>query len=381
MATVLENSSSTAQAPPSTLYLAGDLGKSACKFLYWIADRDFQPLWLGSDVVEGVSEAVLQKFEVGGDRSESAWLKVGDRNILVGNSAISYSSSFAADKVQIAAYQVATALGLAAIATNLSHYNAVVSLAIPLNEFRYRAEIATQLQAIGKGVMVCDRQQQFTVTTAFYPEGTGLYLLHRKEQAIGHPYTRRVVVLMMGHRNLSVLVFEGGKLNANLSQTSDSLGFWHGFKTDASSAGVRERDYNSLLAAVVTGNDAQLSAVEGRMKDFAGAVEAIRQGEMKRLDAFCRDNVIDLLVNSAQTDVLVGGGVAHVLRSELRDYFATLGLAERLYFADDLGGRLLLLAEQTRNAYSDLARPMRLADVYGLAQALLGKVRHKAGES
>jgi hypothetical protein len=177
-----------------------------------------------------------------------------------------------------------------------------------------------------------------------------------------------------------VLVFEGGKLNANLSQTSDSLGFWHGFKTDASSAGVRERDYNSLLAAVVTGNDAQLSAVEGRMKDFAGAVAAIRQGEMKRLDAFCRDNVIDLLVNSDQTDVLVGGGVAHVLRSELRDYFTTLGLADRLYFADDLGGRLLLLAEQTRNAYSDLARPMRLADVYALAQALLGKVRRQAGE-
>ena len=383
MATVLENSLATAQLPLSTLYLAGDLGKSACKFLYWIADRDFQPLWLGSDVVEGVSDAVLQKFEVGGDRSESAWLKVGDRNILVGNSALSYSSSFAADKVQIAAYQVATALGLAAIATNLSDYHAVISLAIPLNEFRYRAEIATQLQAIGKGVLVCDRPQQFTVATAFYPEGTGLYLLHRKEreQAIDHPYTRRVVVLMMGHRNLSVLVFEGGKLNANLSQTSDSLGFWHGFKTDASSAGVRERDYNSLLAAVVTGNDAQLSAVEGRMKDFAGAVAAIRQGEMKRLDAFCRDNVIDLLVNSEQTDVLIGGGVAHVLRSELRDYFTTLGLADHLHFADDLGGRLLLLAEQTRNAYSDLARPMRLADVYGLAQALLGKVRRQAGES
>lgn len=360
-----------------TLYLAGDLGKSACKFLYWINDGEFQPLWLGSDVVEGVSDAILKKFEVGGDLSESAWLKVGERNILVGNSATSYSSSFAADKVQIAAYQVAAALGLAAIASRLSEYKAVISLAIPLNEFRYRAEIENQLRAIGEEVMVCNRLQQFTVTISFYPEGTGLYLLHRKEREhqTSHAHTRRTVVLMMGHRNLSLLVFEGGKLNANLSQTSDRLGFWHGFKIDASSAGVRERDYHSLLAAVVSGSGEQLSAVEGRVKDFSGAVDAIRQGEMKRLDAFCRDNVIDLLVNSTQTDIVVGGGVAHVLRVDLKDYFAGLGFAEHLYFADTIGGRLLLLAEQTRNAQADLARPMRMADVYGLAQALLGKVQ------
>jgi hypothetical protein len=90
--------------------------------------REFSILWLGSDVVVGVSDAILRKFEVGGDLSESAWLKVGERNILVGNSATSYSSSFAADKVQIAAYQVATALGLAAIATRLSEYQAAISL-------------------------------------------------------------------------------------------------------------------------------------------------------------------------------------------------------------------------------------------------------------
>jgi len=379
MVEILDVRTVAAAKPKPTLYLAGDLGKSACKFLYWVNDRDFQPLWLGSDVVEGVSDAILKKFEVGGDLAESAWLKVGERNILVGNAATSYSSSFAADKVQIAAYQVATALGLSAIASRLSEYNAVISLAIPLNEFRHRAEIENQLREIGEKMTVCDRPQQFTVTISFYPEGTGLYLLHRKEREhqTSAAYTRRVVVLMMGHRNLSLLVFEGGKLNANLSQTSDRLGFWNGFKTDASSAGVRERDYHSLLAAIVSGSAEQLSAAEGGVKDFSGAVDAIRQGEMKRLDAFCRDNVIDLLVNSTQTDVLVGGGVAHVLRSDLKDYFAGLGLADHLYFADAIGGRLLLLAEQTRNAQADLARPMRMADVYGLAQALLGKVQRK----
>jgi len=339
--------------------------------------REFQPLWLGSDVVEGVSETTLRKFDAAGDLVEAAWLRVGDCTVLVGNSAIGYGSSFAADKVRIAAYQVAAALGLAAVQSGVKDYNAVVSLALPLNEFRHRHDVAAKLQEIGQEFVFCGRPQQFAIAPSFYPEGTGLYLLHKKEREgeTATPYTRRVVVLMMGHRNLSVLVYEGGKLNANLSQTSDSLGFWNCFKADASATGIRETDYNSLLAALTTGEVQQLSKVEGGLKDFGMAVEAIRQGEMKRLEAFCRDNLIDLLVGTKQTDIVIGGGVAHVLRLELRDYFTGLGLTENLYFADEIGGRLLTLAETTRNAHGDLARPMRFADVYGLAQALAGKVR------
>jgi hypothetical protein len=374
---------STVSSAPSlesrkpTLYLAGDLGKSACKFIYWWQDREFQPLWLGSDVVEGVSDTTLRKFDAAGDMAEAAWLKVDDSNVLVGNSATGYGSSFAADKVRIAAYQVATALGLVAVQSGVKDYNAVVSLALPLNEFRYRNDVAAQLQEIGQEFVFCGRPQQFEIAPSFYPEGTGLYLLHKKERGgeTATPYTRRVIVLMMGHRNLSVLVYEGGKLNANLSQTSDTLGFWNCFKTDASATGIRETDYNSLLAALTTGETQQLSKVEGGLKDFGMAVEAIRQGEMKRLEAFCRDNLIDLLIGTNQTDIVIGGGVAHVLRAQLRDYFASLGLADNLYFADAIGGRLLTLAEATRNAHGDLARPMRFADVYGLAQALAGKVR------
>jgi len=242
------------QSKPN-LYLSGDLGKSACKFLYWIGQGEFQPLWLGSDVAEGVNDTALRKFDAAGDLAESAWLRLPDRQadseahstILVGNSATGYGSSFAADKVRIAAYQVAAALGMAARYSNLNAYNAIVSLALPLNEFRYRQEVMLKLQEIGAGFEFCDHAQKFTVTASFYPEGTGLYLLHKKEResVVAAPYSRRVVVLMMGHRNLSVLVYEGGKLNANLSQTSDSLGFWNCFKSDASAAGIRETDYNS----------------------------------------------------------------------------------------------------------------------------------------
>lgn len=374
---------STGQDKVPTLCLAGDLGKSACKFLYWWEDDDIQPLWLGADVVEGISESSLRKFDAAGDLAESAWLKIGDNNILVGNSATGYGTSFAADKVRIAAYQVTAALGLAGVQAGVKSYNAVVSLAVPLNEFRDRQQVAAQLQEIGKGFIFCGQPQQFSISPSFYPEGTGLYLLHRREQesVTSTAYTRRVVVLMMGHRNLSVLVYEGGKLNANLSQTSDMLGFWNCFKADASAAGIRETDYNSLLAALTTGTPQQLSKVEGGLKDFSLAVEAIRQGKMKRLESFCRDNLIDLLVGTNQTDIVIGGGVAHILRPQLREYFTNLGLGDRVYFADAIGGRLLTLAEATRNAGADLARPMRFADVYGLARALAARVHQTGGRS
>jgi hypothetical protein len=57
----------SATAAKPTLYLAGDLGKSACKFLYWRELEEFHPLWLGSDVVEGVSDATLRKFDAAGE--------------------------------------------------------------------------------------------------------------------------------------------------------------------------------------------------------------------------------------------------------------------------------------------------------------------------
>jgi hypothetical protein len=369
----------SAQAGKSavTIYLAGDLGKSACKFIYWINDGLPQALWLGADVAEGVADITLRKFETAGDILDATWLSVQDKNILVGNSALGYSSSFAANKVRIAAYQVAAALGLAAMSIQASHYNAVMSLTVPFNEFRYRHEIEAQLQEISQGFSHCGREQRFTPQTNFYPEGTGLYLLHRQsmERSLETSLHQRVIVLMMGHRNLSMLVFDEGKLNSNASQTSDRLGFWQCFMQDATAAGIRETDFPSLLAAVASGQEQQVSVVEGGVKDFAIAAAEIRQGYLKRLDTFCRDQLMKLLVGTVQPQILLGGGVAYVLMQELQEYFEQLG--NSVYFSDVQQSHLLELVRQTQNAHSDPARRIRFADCYGLYRALLGKVQKR----
>jgi hypothetical protein len=357
------------------VYLAADLGKSACKFLYWQQGGEIHPLWLSSDLAQGVSDAMLSQFEVSGDLAESAWLKVGEQNMLVGNSAMSYGSSFIANKEDTAAYQIATALGIAAIEFGLSEYRAEIAVALPLNEFRHRANIETQLQSIGADCVVCGQPQRFNATVSFYPEGTGLYILHRKakESHLGSSYNRRAVVLMLGHRNLSMLVFDRGRLNSNVSQTSDKLGFWSSFKSDATNAGIREAEYSSLMSAVCSGKARQLSGVAGGVKDFTEPMEAVKQGAAERFKLFCQDNLVNLLGDREPTDCLIGGGAAHPIRAELQAYFEHLEMKDELYFADAVGGRLLLLAEQSPHAQADLSRPLRFADVYGLTQLLIGK--------
>lgn len=359
------------------LYLAADLGKSDCKFLYWTGSSEFIPIWLGSNLVEGVNDDVLRFFETGGELSESAWLQVGGQNILVGNSAASYQGSFLASKKETAAYRIATALGIAAIELGLSHYRAVVSVAIPLNEFQSREEIKAQLEDIGQGFVVCGRAQQFDLKLSFYPEGTGLYLLHKqaKQKQTASAYNRRLVVLMMGHRNLSMLVFDKGRLEPTLSQISDSLGFWESFKTDATKVHVREVDYPSLQLALFSGQPQQLSLAEGKRIDYSSAITAIRSGLMRRLEPFCRDVVSKLLISSTETDLLIGGGLGHLLRLELRDYFHELVPQTPVSFADEVGGSLLLLSGRSRGGEYDMARPMRFADVYGLAVLLNGQQR------
>jgi Actin like proteins N terminal domain len=379
----------TVSAPSSTqpsdeskpmIYLAADLGKSDCKFLYWTNSTNIRPLWLSSSLVQDVDETVLRFFEVGGELSESAYLQVNGVNILVGNSASSYQGSFLADKGQTAAYQILTALGIAAIELELLDYEAQLSIALPLNEFQSRSEIAQELEHLSHAFRVCGRPQTANIKATFYPEGMGLYLLHKqsREKETATAYSRRLVVMMMGHRNLSLLVFESGKLNSMYCQVSDTLGFWESFKVDAPKLHVREVDYQSLQSALFSGKPEQFSFASSRRKDFSAEVAAIRSGYMQRLEPFCNEAVGQLLASSTPSDVMIGGGVGHLMRTELRDCLVQIAPDCPVYFADSVSSTLLLLAGQSRGGESDMARPMRMADVYGLALMLAGRQQRKA---
>jgi len=355
-----------------TINLSADLGKSACKLLYSQPSLCLKPIWLTPEVAEGVDEQVVENFRGFGDPYNSAWLQFGDRYVLVGKSAANYQTSFAANKAEVMGYQILAGLGLAALESGINSGKVTIRALTPLNELRQKEvkeTVTKQVEELGKNFTFCDRNFHFEIALRLYPEGTGLYLLHAKERelALAKQYTGKTIVVMMGHRNLSMLVFDRQRIDPNASITSDFLGFWGCFRSDAQTAGVREADFTPLLSALTTGNPKAISKVAGGTRDFSREVEMIKQGLKQRIESFFRDHLLDLLAGEERVNLVFGGGVAHLMRSEIIKFTDGLNLRQRLYFSDENFTELRNLADTSLDGSVDRARTMRFADAYGLA--------------
>jgi len=364
------------------LYLAADLGKSGFKAVYRSHPGQIEPLWLRPEVSKGHDESVIGRFATGGSPQDGAWLQLDDQVVLVGAAAGDAVSSFATDKAKDAAYQVIAALGAIAELERLpSDYEAVVAIAIPFAEWSTRDRIEEELRELSRSFNFRGRQQRVVLTVKFYLEGTGLYVLLKRflenmhmQQHPQRPVSqRRILAVMLGHRNCSVLVFEEGRLQPAKCHTSDDRGFWQRFIQAAETADVRGVDHRSLLAAVVTGNAQQISQRQGMPVDFSAAVQQVKEGYRVALESYFQDYVVPHLVGATNTDIVLGGGVAQVMRAELTQYFKERLQVENLYFAEALSDHLPTLASRTPNVLEDPCRVQRLADVYGLFLALVSK--------
>lgn len=365
-----------ATAPP-VVSLAADLGTSASKFFYRVTPAQITPFWMGAEVAEGLSEAILPNLNVGGRPQDSAWLQVGDAVVLVGEVAKTCldSNSLAANKADKAAYKLAAALGVIAEVEHLpSQYEATIWVPLPLTEIRTRDEIATKLSAIAQqGFLFRGKPQQVNLSLKFFPEGFGLYLNRKKQlEILGLVVEqRRTLIAMLGHRNLSILCFEGGSLKTAQSN-SDGPGFWGAFEKAARALGVSPADYPALLTALTTGQTQQISQVRAGVYDFAQPAEVVRQTYWQAVQIYLQDNLLGQLTNRS-VDIIVSGGAAHVLRPSISQYFEQLGLSDPLCFADGMQERLLEVVSQLPEASSNPSLPLRMADCYGLFQGLMGK--------
>jgi hypothetical protein len=122
------------------------------------------------------------------------------------------------------AYQVIAALGAIAELGQLpSAYEATVAIAIPFSEWSTRDRIEGELRELAQGFNFRGCRQHVTLNIKFYLEGTGLYVLLKLflESSDRPVNQRRILSVMLGHRNCSVLVFEEGRLNPAKCHTSD----------------------------------------------------------------------------------------------------------------------------------------------------------------
>ena len=358
------------------IYLAGDLGTSGSKFFYKCRDSQQEPLWMGAGVADGLTTLSLSNLNAGGRPQDHAWLQIGDEVILVGDAAKTFvdGNSLAENKSNQAVYRILATLGVIAQQERLpSQYDAVVWLPLPLTEMSTKDEIAAKLTQTAQNFRFRGTPQQVRLNLKFCPEGFGLYL-NRKRQLDAEAVSidqRRTIILMLGHRNLSILCFEQGSLK-NARSNSDGPGFWQVFERAARSCGVTPADYPALMAALATGRTQQISQARAEVYNFAAPYEAVRRAYWKAAKIYLQDNLLGQL-SGTPTDVIVSGGGAFVMRHDIKDYFDDLRITEQVIFADGHQENLDEIVKKLPEAAENPSLVMRMTDCYGLFQGLVGK--------
>jgi hypothetical protein len=204
-----------------------------------------------------------------------------------------------------------------------------ISALLPFGEYANRQQLIDQFSREAKNYYF--REQKINVSTegfACYPEGGGFVTGIIREKSKQWLAQRRIVVLMCGHRNTSLLVFEKGMLS-DASQTTD-LGFIRLVegvikKTALDSAesltkaiykvgpdiDPKNPDLRVLVRAYEAGN------FETEAEQIAEAIQNSRQEYWALIRDWLRSNVPDEM-----DEMIIAGGAAYYLKGNLDRFLA-----------------------------------------------------------
>ncbi|MEO0377890.1 MAG: hypothetical protein AAF329_25500, partial [Cyanobacteria bacterium P01_A01_bin.17] len=244
-------------------------------------------------------------------------------------------------------------------------------LLLPLEEYwQDRKELKAQIQGAisefsfrGKGLS--GQLERIEMQ----PEGAGLYLAKGLQLAKSgiSIRDRTVVVLMFGHRNLSILTFEKGSTPQETNSTSQGPGFVEYLKQCATELPGVAPDDPALLEAILQGHGT--FQIPGRKEalDLTQACIYAREFYLERVNQF----LVEWLP-STEADVIVGGGAAYFIRSELEQFLDQRGLTQQITWAETLRPEMTdVLRGQEGTAEPDLITSVRWADVYGLFKTFM----------
>jgi len=352
-----------------TVYI--DLGSSETRCVFW---RDgVQVLWMSPQVVP-LDAAGLSRFDLEGlgvPPEERAFLEVGGSAFAVGTLARLHRgrSYLEAPKADWAVVKVLAALGVI-LGEQAQPQSEVVDLGVllPLEEYwrdgsAFREQLVDAVQSFRfRGHKTCCTLRRLEVL----PEGAGIFYWHaaRLERG-GWDFRRRVIaVLVLGHRNLSVLTFDHGNPPLASNSTSSGPGYIEVLARCAEHLpGVPAEDAN-LLEAVV----------ERRVRFRAqGRVEAVdldaarQQGEKLYLSRV-REFLKGAVPVQGAPDVLICGGPAQQLKAELIDVFGTLDLT--VHWPEEL---VTEAAGWVNVAQPGSVKAVRLVDCYAAFKRLLSR--------
>ncbi|QMS86195.1 ParM/StbA family protein (plasmid) [Nostoc edaphicum CCNP1411] len=294
---------------------------------------------------------------------------------VVGFLARQFSASARLDKLK---YETSIHKALAVIGAIAQHnklpnrFSLSLTSLLPYGEYQNRQAFEQQLQSALKDFRF--RGQRLRVKLERFeclPEGAGLAMIRQRQNGKEWFNAQTIAVLMFGHRNTSLLLFERGKMTAGYT---NGLGFHQMVKR------VIERTSGQDATALT-------SAIYAAGSDITADNQAIRT-LVKSREPKNIDYELQMIVNAIATakteywsrlydwlestlpavnEVILSGGAALYLEQELQDCFQEIST----YWGADLQQQVQEVFKDKSNDYCRTFREQealsfRLIDAFGL---------------
>lgn len=338
--------------------LAIDAGGSQSKVIYALSDGVRRCLSMSTEVEQIQKQRLEEYFArqawVGSPAPMTrAWIEWNEEVFVLGRFAQSFNPEdrIKERKYENALYKVLAILGIIVAEHQISvpprrKLTVALGILLPWNEYNDRSLFETQLKA-----MLADFKFQHTalkVELASFlcrPEGGGIAVSFVRSRGIDWLRSKRLGVLMVGHRNTTALYFEQGelkhgdspllgfavlverinelvggldrdKLTAALAQTSPQ-----GTSTPAYLGRIRvlqepKWEAADAIRSLASAKNAALRDAE--IKRMAQAIRAATEEYWEKIEQWLKKNA---LATSTLDEVLIGGGAAQFLRPRLEKYF------------------------------------------------------------
>ncbi|MDX2096948.1 MAG: ParM/StbA family protein [Leptolyngbyaceae cyanobacterium bins.59] len=359
----------------SVLNVFIDLGSSLIKVCYLYGDRPYillMPPHLNTTTerrLKSVIDANPDSYP-----EDIAWMQVKDQILSFGSLAqqLGGSPTVKRRKSEVGVYRVLAVLGILQDSLGLpSQFSCNLGVALPVAEYGDRDAFASQLREDASQMTFRNNRLKVSFNVLdVQVEGMGLVRDRRAELIAQSNLVQNIVALMFGHRNLSVLSFSGSALQLE-SCTSSGPGFIKAVEVLA-----RELSVEPNVPGLV-----EIAALGLSSYRFEGSIQPrdtrLAVAEAKSQYWLMVQNHLNEVLPGGNFEVIAAGGALPVIRPELQGYFSSVGLGDRVSYADKLQKKLIktLSAEQStrRKLNADPVLSVRLLDAFVGMQALILK--------
>jgi hypothetical protein len=316
------------------VFLILDFGGSLTKGLFMGRDQNPKLLCFEPEVI-GLPKSSLISYEsrkMGlstADPADRAWVGAGEQYYAVGYLARSFKGNAGLSqlKYERAFPKILAAVWAASMELGLKDsFTAAIGILLPPGEYENASRLKNLIE-VGLEKFETPTGTLSVKLTHFdcKPEGGGVYMAHANRRGLASLKHKTVAVLMVGHRNASVLVAQRGQVN--LRVTCD-LGFVQLVKAvDEKTSGL---DFNRLAEVIANaGNPPDckvlwkvlMSSTESGRKDelnkLKNAIVASRTEYALSLKSWLRE-----VLPKNVDEVVLCGGTSDYLRPELSEYFS-----------------------------------------------------------